>query len=355
MSRFSRMIWSSLFLWLFVAGPVCAQWNPLNPVLSVERESDGVRLALQNGTLKLQVCSDSIIRVRYSPTATFSSRPEFVVIKDSWPVTKWEMQSSEDAIRLSTAQLKIVVARKDSSVTFQDSAGKTLFAQNEVSMTPVVVNGEQTYHLELFSKLWGSYESFYGLGQHQSGVWNYRGEAVDISQDNTNISIPFVLSSNGYGIFWNNASRSRFNNRFLSALYLSSEVADVLDYYFLYGPEFDKIIGGYRELTGAPPMFGKWAYGFWQCKNKYNTQDELLGVAHKYRQLHIPVDNIVQDWFWWYTMGEPVFDKARYPDPPGMVEDLHKNNFHLMISFWPYFHRGSKTYEDMDKRDFFHR
>jgi alpha-D-xyloside xylohydrolase len=312
-----------------------------------------VQLTLQNGTLKLQVCSDSIIRVRYSPTTPFPTRPEFLVIKESWPATKWEIQSSEDAIVLSTSQLKVVVARKDSSVTFQDSAGKTLFEQNEISMTPTVVNGEQTYHAELYSKLWGSYESFYGLGQHQAGVWNYRGEAVDISQDNTNISIPFVLSSNGYGVFWNNASRSRFNNRFLSALYLSSEVADALDYYFLYGPEFDKVIGGYRELTGAPPMFGKWAYGFWQCKNKYNTQEELLGVAHKYRQLHIPADNIVQDWFWWYTMGEPVFDKARYPDPPGMVEDLHKNRFHLMISFWPYFRPGTKTYEDMDKRGFF--
>jgi len=319
----------------------------------VQSESDGVQLTLQNGALKLQVCSDSIIRVRYSPSTPFPTRPEFLVIKESWPATKWEMQSTDDAIVLSTSRLKAVIARKDSSVTFQDSAGKTLFEQNEVSMTPTVVNGERTYHAELYSKLWGSYESFYGLGQHQAGVWNYRGEAVDISQDNTNISIPFVLSSNGYGIFWNNSSRSRFNNRFLSALYLSSEVADVLDYYFLYGPEFDKVIGGYRELTGAPPMFGKWAYGFWQCKNKYNTQEELLGVAHKYRQLHIPADNIVQDWFWWYTMGEPVFDKSRYPDPPGMVEDLHKNKFHLMISFWPYFRPGTKTYEDMDKRGFF--
>ena len=355
--RRMRRFWSQVapvaLLWFCVTGTVRAQWNPLNPVLSVQRESDGVLLTLQNGALKLQVCTDFIIRVRHSPTATIPSRPEFVVIKDSWLATKWELQTTEDAIVLSTSQLKAVIARKDSSVTFQDSAGKNLFEQNEVSMTPVVVNGEQTYHAELYSKLWGSYESFYGLGQHQAGVWNYRGEAVDISQDNTNISIPFVLSSNGYGIFWNNASRSRFNNRFLNALYLSSEVADVVDYYFLYGPEFDKIIGGYRELTGAPPMFGKWAYGFWQCKNKYNTQNELLGVAHKYRQLHIPADNIVQDWFWWYTMGEPVFDKARYPDPPGMVEDLHKNNFHLMISFWPYFRPGTRTYEDMDKRGFF--
>jgi len=296
--RFSCLFVPVSLLLLCVSGPVHAQWNPRNPVISVERESGGVQLALEYGALRLEVCSDSIIRVRYSPTTSFRARPEFVVIKDRWPATKWEMQSAEDAIVVSTSQLKVVVARKDSSVTFQDSAGKTLFEQNEVSMTPTVVNGEQTYHAELYSKFWGSYESFYGLGQHQAGVWNYRGEAVDISQDNTNISIPLLLSSDGYGIFWNNASRSRFNNRFLNALYLSSEVADVLDYYFLYGPEFDKVIGGYRELTGRPPMFGKWAYGFWQCKNKYNTQEELLGVAHKYRQLHIPADNIVQDWFW---------------------------------------------------------
>jgi alpha-D-xyloside xylohydrolase len=310
-------------------------------------------VALQKGTLGLQVCSDSIIRVRYWPTSSVPAHPELVIVKDSWPQTNWNLQSSDDEIVLSTANIKAVVARKDSRVTFQDAFGKTLFQQTEISMTPAIVNGEQTYHAELYSKLWGSYESFYGLGQHQAGVWNYRGEVVDLSQDNTNISIPFFLSSNGYGIFWNNSSRSRFNNRFLSALYLSSEVVDEIDYYFLLGPEFDKVVREYRELTGAPPLFGKWAYGFWQCKNKYNSQEELLSVAHKYRQLHIPVDNIVQDWFWWYTMGEPVFDKTRYPDPPGMVEALHKNNFHLMISVWPYFRPGSKTYEDMDHRGFF--
>ncbi len=334
-------------------GTVYAQWNPLNPVVGLQKEPNGVHLALEKGVMRIQICSDSILRVRYSPTESVPAHPDLVVIKDDWPATKWELQPSDDHVVLATSQIKAVIASKDSSITFQDSSGKTLFQQTEVTMMPVVVNGEPTYHIELFSKLWGSYESFYGLGQHQAGVWNYRGEAVDISQDNTNISIPFFLSSNGYGVFWNNASRSRFNNRFLSALYLSSEVADEMDYYFLYGPEFDRIIAGYRALTGAPPLFGKWAYGFWQCKNKYNTQEELLGVAHKYRELHIPVDNIVQDWFWWITMGEPVFDKARYPDPPGMVEDLHKNNFHLMISVWPYFRPGSRTYDDMDQRGYF--
>lgn len=351
--RSRRSIPSLGFLLACFPAVATAQWNPLNPVVGVQKEPDGVRLTLEKGVLRLQVCSDSILRMRYSAAENVPAHPDLVVIKSDWPATKWEMQTSDEQVVLHAAQIKAVVSRKDSSVTFQDSSGKTLFQQTEVTMTPVVVNGESTYRVELFSKLWGSYESFYGLGQHQAGVWNYRGEAVDISQDNTNISIPFFLSSNGYGIFWNHASRSRFNNRFLGALYLSSEVADEMDYYFLYGPEFDRIIAGYRELTGAPPLFGKWAYGFWQCKNKYNTQEELLGVAHRYRELHIPVDNIVQDWFWWNTMGEPVFDKARYPDPPGMVEDLHKNNFHLMISVWPYFRPGSKTYDDMDRRGFF--
>ena len=330
-----------------------AQWNPSNPIEDVQRQADGVQLRLQNGTLRVQVCTDSIVRVQLLPTTAVPAHPDLVVVKNTWSGVKWDLQNSDEAIVLSTPQLKAVIARKDSSVTFRDASGKTLFQQTEASLTPVTVNGEQTYHTELYSKLWGSYESFYGLGQHQAGVWNYRGEVVDISQDNTNISIPFFLSSNGYGIFWNNASRGRFNNRFLSALYLSSEVADTLDYYFLYGPEFDKVISGYRELTGAPPLFGKWAYGFWQCKNKYSTQEELLSVAHKYRQMHIPADNIVQDWFWWYTMGEPVFDKSRYPDPPGMVDDLHKSNFHLMISFWPFIRPGTKTYEEMDQKGFF--
>ena len=341
------------FLLSFLTAAANAQWNPLNPVVAVQQQADGAQIALKSGTLKLQVCSDSMVRVLYSPTTKISEPQDLVVLKHDWPATKWTLNSSENEITITTAQLKVTVVRKDGSVTFSDSAGRQLFQQTELTMQPVVVNGERTYHAELFSKLWGSYETFYGLGQHQAGVWNYRGEAVDLSQDNTNISIPFLLSSNGYGIFWNNTSRSRFNNRFLNSLYLSSEVADLVDYYFLYGPEFDKLIAGYRELTGQAPLFGKWAYGFWQCKNKYNTQEELLGVAHKYRELHIPADNIVQDWFWWYTMGEPVFDKARYPDPKGMVDDLHNNHFHLMISFWPYFRPGTKTYEEMDRRKFF--
>jgi alpha-D-xyloside xylohydrolase len=183
-------------------------------------------------------------------------------------------------------------------------------------------------------------------------VWNYHGESVDLGQDNTNISVPFFLSSNGYGLLWNNASLSRFNNRFLHALFLNSQAADTIDYYIVYGPDFDHIVAGYRELTGAAPLFGKWAYGFWQCKNRYDSQAEILGIAKKYRDLHLPADNIVQDWFWWNVMGEPVFNK-NYPDPQGTIDDLHGDHFHIMFSYWAYFRQGSPVYDEMDKRGYF--
>jgi alpha-D-xyloside xylohydrolase len=342
----------SLLFVLTLASSAQAQWSALDPVTGVQKQDDGVLLATQTGTLRLEVCTDSIIRVTYASESSIPVTPSYVVTKTRWAATEWSMQSTDKSVTLTTSRMKVTVTRKDGAISFRDLSGTLLFEDYGRTLTPVVVNGEKTYHSEMWTNLWGSTEAFYGLGQHQAGVWNYHGESVDLSQDNTNISTPFFVSSNGYGIFWNNPSRSRFDNKFLHALYLSSEVADTVDYYFFYGPDFDKIIAGYRELTGVAPLFGKWAYGFWQCKNRYSSEEELLGVAHKYRELHIPVDDIVQDWFWWNTQGEPVFNK-NYPDPKGMVDDLHNNHFHVMISFWPYFNPGSPVYDYMDKHGYF--
>ncbi|MGA8103848.1 MAG: glycoside hydrolase family 31 protein [Candidatus Acidiferrales bacterium] len=329
-----------------------AQWTPINPVGTVKRQADGVLISMKTGVMRIQFCSDSIVHVTYSPTASIPQEPQFIVNKTSGPAVQWTMQATNDEVRLQSPRMRVTVTRKNSWTRFEESDGKKLFEERNLSMTPAVVNGKQTYHSEMFSDLWDSTEAFYGLGQHQAGVWNYHGESVDLGQDNTNISVPFFVSSNGYGLLWNNASLSRFNNRFLHALYLSSQAADTIDYYFVYGPDFDRIVAGYRDLTGAAPLFGKWAYGFWQCKNRYDSQAEILGIAKKYRDLHIPADNIVQDWFWWNVMGEPVFNK-HYPDPKGMIDDLHQDHFHIMFSYWAFFRKGSPVYDDMDKRGYF--
>ncbi|MGA2597197.1 MAG: glycoside hydrolase family 31 protein [Bryobacteraceae bacterium] len=331
---------------------VNAQWIPLNPVQSVEKQAHGLLLTMQKGVLRLDVCTPSIIHVLYSPTASFPTRPDYVVTKTAWPPTDWTTQVTAENVELTTSAVKVTVSKKDGVITYTDSKGNKLLQEGPKKMTPAKVNGEETYQAEDSISIYGSREALYGLGQHQAGVWNYRGESVDVSQENTNIAVPMLLSTNGYGIFWNNTSRTRFDNRFVHYLYISSEVADTIDYYFIYGPEFDRIVAAYRELTGTVPMFGKWAYGFWQCKNRYRSQAELLEVAHKYRELHIPVDNIVQDWFWWTKTGEFVFNK-NYPDPKEMLDDLHRNHFHLMVSIWPFFYPGTPTYQDMDKRGFF--
>ena len=221
----------------------------------------------------------------YSLEATVPPREDFIVTKASWPHADFSLDTKDpESVVLKTSRLTIKVSRANSAMVFLDEAGKTLAQEDARSLTPVEVNGEKTLHSERFVNMWATQEAFYGLGQHQGGVWNYRGEAIDISQDNTNISVPFLLSSNGYGLFFNNGSRSRFNNRFVHAFYYSSEVADALDYYFIYGPDFDRLVAAYRDLTGQAPLFGKWAYGFWQCKNKYETQEQILSVAHKYRE-----------------------------------------------------------------------
>ncbi len=128
-----------------------------------------------------------------------------------------------------------------------------------------------------------------------------------------------------------------------------SEVADQIDYYFVYGKNIDEVIKGYRYLTGKTPLMPKWAMGFWQCRERYKTQDELLDVVREYRKRKIPLDNIVQDWFYWKEddWGSHEFDPSRFPDPDGMIKKLHDSlNTHIMISVWPKFYVGTAHYEE---------
>jgi len=354
-----------------------AQWTVANPVVKFEKQADGLEVQQKDGMLRLTVNAADVLHVTYSPSgeAAPERASDWVLAKKTWAGAPFEVTSDEKTVTLSTAKLRAVIERETGALHYigVDGAlaggpvatgplttgqagmglrGTPLTTDGYRSLTPVVVNGEKAFHAEVFFPIYGSHEGLYGLGQHQAGVWNYRGETVDLSQENTNIAIPLLVSTNGWGIFWNNPSRSRMNNRFVHMLYLSAEVADRVDYYFIYGPEPDQIVARYRELTGEVPLFGRWAYGFWQCKNKYQSQAELETVAAKYRSLHIPVDNIVQDWFWWVTMGEMKWN-PNYPNPQGLIDTLHNEHFHLMVSIWPYFRPGTAEYNEFDTKGWF--
>jgi alpha-D-xyloside xylohydrolase len=351
--RYLIRVFALVCLVAAAATPASAQWTPMNPVVSVQPQPDGVVFTLETGFLKIQVCSDSIVRVRYAMTGTFAAGgPSPVVIKTSWPAVEWTHTESPNAVTITTARLRLTVDRRESSIRYGGAEGRPLVQEASRKLMPVTVNGEKTYRSESFFNIYGSREGLYGLGQQQAGVWNHRGNTVELSHDNSNIAVPFLVSSNGYGVLWQSGARSRMNNRFANYLYFSSEVADEVDYYFVYGPDLDRVVAGYRELTGDAPLFGKWAYGFWQCKNRYKSQAEILGIAKKYRDLEIPADGIVQDWFWWNRKGEHVFN-SNYPDPKGMVDELHRASFHLMMSVWPFFEPGSAEYTEMERRGWF--
>jgi alpha-D-xyloside xylohydrolase len=348
----ARIAVSCALIWTPLAA--FAQWTPPNPVVSFEKQSNGVEIHQKSGVLRLEVDAPDVLHVTYSPLqASRETHPsDHVITKQNWEVSPFDVTSDDKSITLSTPKLKAVIERESGAMHYVGPDGKQVTTEGYRSLKPAEVNGEKTYHAEIFFPIYGSHEGLYGLGQHQAGVWNYRGEKVPLEQENTEIAIPLLVSSNGYGIFWNNPSRAVVDNKFVHSLYITAEVADRIDYYFLYGPDADQIIGRYRELTGEVPLFGRWAYGFWQCKNKYQSQADIEGVAAKYRALHIPVDNIVQDWFWWITMGEMKWN-PHYPDPPGMINKLHDEHFHLMVSVWPFFRPGTSVYDEFDKSGWF--
>jgi alpha-D-xyloside xylohydrolase len=134
------------------------------------------------------------------------------------------------------------------------------------------------------------------------------------------------------------------------SLTFTSEVGGAIDYYFIAGASQDGVIAGYRALTGKAVMLPRWAYGFWQSRQRYTTQAELLGVVAEYRKRKIPLDNIVLDWFYWKEdqWGSHEFDKTRFPDPKGMIDKLHQQNAHFMISVWPKFYPGTANYKALD-------
>ncbi|HYC87273.1 MAG TPA: TIM-barrel domain-containing protein [Chryseosolibacter sp.] len=136
---------------------------------------------------------------------------------------------------------------------------------------------------------------------------------------------------------------------------LASEAGDEINYYFINGSNADEVIGGYRKLTGKAPVVPRWAMGFWQSRERYRTQDELLEVVRQYRSRHIPLDNIVLDWQYWDdpAWGSHEFDRKRFPDPAGMIAQLHDGlHAHMMISVWPKFNKGTAHFEEMNRNGF---
>jgi alpha-D-xyloside xylohydrolase len=340
----------------FVLQNTFAQSAEAVPVQKVVRQNDGVLFQMTPGLMKLQVWGDGIVRVLYTSGTRFSNRKSLVVVKPAPDPVRWKFRDEKDDFILETKKLGVRVKKRTGAVTFSDKRGGALMKEPETGgkiLTPAKVLGEDCFHAEQQFDFTTD-EGIYGFGGHQDGVMNYNGKNVLLVQENTVDVTPVFVSTKGYGILWDNCSLTEFRDE-SSPGSLWSEVADQIDYYFLYGPELDQVIAGYRDLTGPAPMFGKWAYGFWQSKERYNTQQELLDVVMEYRERSIPLDVIVQDWFYWNPKpwGSHYFDRLRYPDPAGMIQQLH-DRYHvkIMISVWAKFDPGSANHAELSRQGF---
>jgi len=495
--------WSTLSAFILTAVLLNGSIN-----YAFEKQADGIVIKLQKEKatdpkiIKIQVRTENILRIVATPGDSFSSRPSLIVEKRNWKAVPFTITEADDTVQISTAKITAKVLTKTGEITFYDKAGQVILREKPGGgkiITPAEVMGEKTYHNQQFF-MSPEDEAFYGLGQHQNNIMNYKGHNLDLWQHNMVAVVPFLVSSRNYGILWDNNSRTKFGDirdyqplssltlydkegneggltaeyyssqdfqtlltsrtesviahenldelggfpedfnlgrgsvrwsgeiqsnqsgvhtfRFYSSHYakvwlngelvvdswrqnwcpwthilsltmetgkrypikiewvpnsgyiglrylgpaeeeskdtmsLYSEVADQIDYYFIHGDSLDQVISGYREITGKAPMMPKWAMGFWQCRERYKSQDDLLSVVKEFRKRQIPLDNIVQDWFYWPEdkWGDHNFDPERFPDPAGMVKELHEElNSRIMISVWPKFYVGTENYEQFREK-----
>ena len=324
----------------------------LAPV-AVQQSTHGFHATIGSESLEVTVCGDSLIHVLGKPNAEVQTGPQPWMLDASQSCPGATFQFAQDAktATLKTEKLEVALGLERGNLSFRAPNGGTLLRERDSlprSYDPVLVNGESTYQTEdRFSP--PPVEAFYGLGQHQSGVFNYRGSTIELGQNNTDVAIPLLVSSHGYALMWNTAAFTYVDNRFPSELTFSSLAGKSIDYYFIYGPEMDAIIHAYRSMTGHTPLLPKWAYGFFQSKDRYESLDEIQKIAARYRDEHIPMDAIVQDWFWWKKEGDPIFN-ANYHDVPADLEILHKMNVHTMISVWGLLDPESETYKTLDEK-----
>ena len=202
------------------------------------------------------------------------------------------------------------------------------------------------YHLTMRFESLDRNEKLFGMGQYQQPYLDLKGLDLELAHRNSQASVPFVISSLGYGLLWNNpgVGRAVFGKNIMSFEACSTKA---LDYWVTAGDTPAEIEERYASVTGTVPMMPEYGLGFWQCKLRYQTQEELLEVAREYKRRNLPIDLIVIDFFHWPKQGEWKFDPVYWPDPDAMVRELKDMGIELMVSIWPTVDKASENYEEM--------
>ena len=333
---------------------------------AVRRENDALILTSQRGMLRLSPVTPSILRVTYTELEAFSEEKSLgICCYDR--LSNWEYAENTDSITLTLENFTATVDRSSGAIRYTDNSGalllrerdheshdlyyfdsyKTVVDENTVVTDVVTPDGikkridEATTvfdrilcHTKLHLQF-QSNEHIFGLGQATEGLLDLRGTTQYLHQANMKIAIPFFLSTCGYGILSATDGAAKFNDNAYGS-YFYTDADREMDFYFLYGPEFDDIIRGYRHLTGPARMLPKWAFGYIQSQERYESAAEILNMAKQFEDRDLGLDCLVQDWNSWAPgyWGQKEMDPACFPDVPGMIRSLEEEDVHFMLSIW---------------------
>lgn len=460
-----------------------------------------------SGKVRLQAVDSGIVRVDITPDQTFVRPDTSLVVVGGGSGARFDVVECDTAVTLSTGKVVAQVRLSDGRVAFYRPDGTPVIAEERTlrTFTPIEVEGTHAYTTcQSFDTPDG--EALYGLGQHQADEFNYKGLSEELFQYNTKVSVPFIVSTAGYGILWDCYSMGRVGDprdyaqlyraftlydkegkkggltgtyihrdrpaplvRTEDSLYFENlktirhlpedfplsgahvvyegeleahttgvhdfllyyagyvsvyaddslvvaerwrtawnpnshkfslamergertrlriewrpdggesycglrvhtprskearnrltiwnEMEHQINYYYIAGATMDEVISGYRQLTGKAPVMPRWAMGYWQSRERYKTQQEVLETLREFRRRRLPIDNIVQDWSYWPedAWGSHEFDPERFPDPKGMVDSVHASHARLMISVWPKFYASTDHFKEFDRQGWMYR
>ena len=294
--------------------------------------------------VSVEFYAPTVVHVVKSPVGHNYTKQSLVV-----NMTPQNVEVRQSGNTLQSKELTVRVDPRTGAITFQGK-GRTLLREKESSFEPRTTGPDAGSYRVTQSFLLDRDEAIYGLGTFQNGKMNRRGEHKLMEQSNTEDFQNVLQSIKGWGLFWDNYSRTQFDDDAVKGMSFSSEVGDCVDYYFMYGGSADGVIAQMRLLSGDVPMFPLWTYGYWQCKERYKSARELLSVVDRYRELQVPLDGIIQDWQYWgsnYLWNAMDFLTEEYANGQQMIDQVHQKNAHFMISIWASFGPQTKAYKQL--------
>lgn len=351
-------------------------------IINTERKRNGLFLYSEKGILRLLPQTDSIIRITYTENEAVEGKTGIGICYED-EFSEWTWEKKNKTIVMSLPRLVICINKDSGTISYWDKEEKLLLAERDresreleqfetyrVCMDDDTIKEDiltadgikrtiknvkkvadrKMYHTRLHLEFQKD-EKLFGLGQNEEGVLNLRGTTQYIHQANLKIAVPFLLSTKGYGILLSTGSPAIFSDTQYGS-YLYTEADEEMDFYFIRGNKMDDLVKGYRLLTGKASMLPRWAFGFIQSQERYDTQEEILQVAKEYRRRKIGLDMLVLDWQYWRKgeWGQKSFDVARFPAPKEMIDELHRSNIRFMISIWPVMNEETENYKEFNER-----